>query len=458
MPPDPLPLQAGPVVIQLAIVFALVLLNGFFVASEFALVSVRKTRIDQLAAEGSQAAKTVQHTIRDLDRYIAATQVGITIASLLLGGIGERTLEPLIDVFFQFIQLPETLLGVTRTSIALFLTYFIMTSMHVVIGELMPKSIALQKAEATSLIVARPMVLVAKLFFPLIWLLNGAGNFLLRRIGFHVTDGHMTVHSPEELDLLFTQSHEGGQLTQTEREILHRVVKFSDLTAREVMVPRVEMKALPVEMPRQEFIDWLHTRPPSRAPVFHDTLDEIVGVAHLKDLVAYEAKLREKPEMALVNLAPKAREALRVPETITIDRLLLEFQQARQKMAIVIDEYGGTSGLITMGDLIEQVVGDVHDEFDHIDPEFIERGPNMVEVAGRVLIDEINERFGVGFRSDNADTVAGLVLNELGRPAKIGDEVVIGEVRLRVVALDRLRITKILLQMQPDPPEHTQKA
>lgn len=450
MPSEPPPLQAGPVALQLAIVLALVLLNGFFVASEFALVSVRRTRIDQLATEGSQAAKTVQHTLRDLDRYIAATQVGITIASLLLGGIGERTLEPLIDALFQLIQLPEVFLGITRTGVALFLTYFFMTSMHVVVGELMPKSIALQKAEATSLLIARPMMWAARLFFPLIWLLNGTGNFLLRCIGFHVSDGHMTVHSPEELDLLFTQSHEGGQLTQTEREILHRVVKFSDLTAREVMVPRVEMKALPLQMPRRQLTDWLQQRPPSRAPIFHESLDEIVGVAHLKDLLAYEATLRRQPETTLINLASQAREALRVPETITIDKLLLEFQKARQKMAIVIDEYGGTAGLITMGDLIEQVIGDVHDEFDRIEPEFVERGPGAIEVGGRVLIDEINERFGTGFRSDDADTIAGLVLNELGRPAEIGDEVTIGEVRLRVEALDRLRITKILLLFPPD--------
>jgi CBS domain containing-hemolysin-like protein len=451
---EPPALQLTTVLLQLAIVLASVLLNGFFVASEFALVSVRRTRIDQLAAEGSQTAKVVQNAVHDLDRYIAATQVGITVASLLLGGIGERTLEPLIDALFRLLQLPESLLGITRGSIAFFLAYFVMTALHVVIGELMPKSIALQKAESTCLIIARPMVLFAKLFAPLIWMLNGTGNFLLHLIGFHTADGHATVHSAEELDLLFTQSHEGGQLSQTERELLHRVVKFSDLTAREVMVPRVEIKAIPFEMPCEEFVTWLHSRPPSRTPVFRGSLDEIIGVAHLKDLVAFEAQLRARPDAATeagstpsVNLVQMARDALRVPETITIDRLLVEFQKARQQMAIVIDEYGGTAGLITMGDLFEQVVGDVHDEFDRVDPEFVQRAPHEIEVAGRVLIDEINERYGVGFRADDADTIAGLVLSELGRPAQIGDEIEINAVRLRVEALDRLRITKILLRL-----------
>ncbi len=449
---EPSSLQFTTVLLQLAIILALVLLNGFFVASEFALVSVRKTRIDQLAAEGSQAAKVVQRAIGDLDRYIAATQVGITIASLMLGGIGHGTLEPLFEKLFHVLNLPEKLVGITSGSVALFLAYFVMTALHVVIGELMPKSIALQKPDSTSMLIARPMIVFSKLFAPLIWILNGTGNYLLHLIGFHAADGHSQVHSPQELDLLFTQSHEGGQLSQTERELLHRVVKFSDLTAREVMVPRVEMKAIPFELPRDEFVSWLHGRPTSRTPVFRGSLDEIIGVAHLKDLVAFEAQLRAKPnaedgstpEVSLVQIA---RDALRVPETITIDRLLVEFQKARQQMAIVIDEYGGTAGLITMGDLFEQVVGDVHDEFDRVDPEFVERAPGEIEVAGRVLIDEINERYGVGFRADDADTIAGLVLSQLGRPAVIGDQITIHGVHLRVEALDRLRITKILLRL-----------
>lgn len=453
---EPPPLQASAVALQLAIVFALVLLNGFFVAAEFALVSVRKTRIDQLAAEGNASAMAVQRALADINRYIAATQVGITVASLVLGGMGEQTLSPLVGRLLGFLSLPLT--AATRGAIAVGLAYFVMTIFTVILGELLPKSITLQKAETISMLVARPMLLFIKIATPLVWLLNGIGGFLLRRMGIHAASGHAAVHSPEELDLLFTQSHEGGQLSQTERELLHRVVKFSDLTAREVMVPRVEMKAIPYEMPRADFVNWLHARPPSRTPVFRGSLDEIIGVAHLKDLVAFEAQLRAKSDADAqagstpsVNLVQMARDALRVPETMTIDRLLVEFQKARQQMAIVIDEYGGTAGLITMGDLFEQVVGDVHDEFDRIDPEFVQRAPHEIEVAGRVLIDEINERYGVGFRADDADTIAGLVLSELGRPAVAGDEITVNHVRLRVEALDRLRITKILLQL-PAPP------
>src|SRR5215213_3400974 len=240
---------------DIAIVFILVLANAFFVASEFALVSVRKTRIDQLAAEGNSTATIVQRAVRDLDRYIAATQVGITIASLLLGGLGEQTLEPILTFLFNWV--PETSWGVTRATLIAGFAYFIMTALHVIIGELMPKSIALQKPETTALLIGRPMLFFARLFSPLIWLLNGVGNFLLRLIGFHAAEGHSQVHSPEELSMLFTESHKGGEINLTEFEILHRVVRFSDTRARAVMVPRLEMQALPTIITRSALTAFL---------------------------------------------------------------------------------------------------------------------------------------------------------------------------------------------------------
>jgi CBS domain containing-hemolysin-like protein len=465
--------EASSIAIQLAIVLALVFINGFFVASEFALVSVRKTRVDQLVAEGSPAALVVQRALRDLDRYIAATQVGITIASLLLGGIGEKTFHHLLEPLFTW--LPEKGEGITRGAVSIGLAYFIMTALHVVIGELMPKSIALQKTESTALFVGRPMLLVARLFTPLIWMLNGTGNFLLRRIGMQASEGHGQVHSPEELDLIFTQSHEGGELTDTERELLHRVVKFSEISARAIMVPRVEMKALPLEMPRETLTEYLHNHPHTRVPVYHGSMDDIIGIVHIKDLVKLEAVLRSgeakvlstpagadlngihestsaldngsNSELPMINLMPVVREAARVPETIMIDRLLAEFKLRRQQMAIVIDEYGGTSGLVTMGDLLEQVFGDVHDEFDRAEPEIAELPEGVVRLRGRVLIDEVNERYRLGLNVEDADTMAGLVLSKLGRPAEVGDEVEANGARLSVEAIDRLRITSLLLHL-----------
>lgn len=461
----------GTIAVQLLIVFALVLANGFFVASEFALVSVRRTRIDQLAAEGNSAAVVVQRAVRDLDRYIAATQVGITIASLLLGGIGHPYLHHMLQPLMTSLGLPAkgTL---SSAAVAVGLAYFIMTALHVIIGELMPKSIALQKPDTTALLIGRPMTLCAKLFAPLIWMLNGTGNFLLRRFGLHATEGHSQVHSPEELDILFTQSHQAGALTETERDILHRVVKFSDLMAREIMVPRVEVQGIPFEMPARALRDLVEGQPHTRMPVYRESLDDIMGIVHLKDLVRAVTALRQGEVESLrgaaamepqrgaewlraveergdenIDLMPFMRDVPRVPETIAIDKLLVELKNRRQQMAIVIDEYGGTAGLITMGDLLDQAFGDVHDEFDQPEPEIFTRPDGRIQLPGKILIDEVNERYETGFRDDEADTVAGLVLGALGRPAVVGDEVEINDVSLRVEAVERLRITTVSLQL-----------
>ena len=459
----------GSTAMDIAIVFILVLANSFFVASEFALVSVRKTRIDQLAAEGNSAAAVVQRAIRDLDRYIAATQVGITIASLLLGGFGERALEPLLTPFFTW--MPDEWRGITRTGLAAGFAYFIMTALHVIIGELMPKSIALQKPDITALWIGRPMLFFAVIFTPLTWLLNGIGNFLLRLIGFHAAEGHSQVHSPEELDMLFTESHKGGEINQTEFEILHRVVRFSDTTARAVMVPRMEMQTLPVMVTRSELTEFLEGRPHTRIPVYQDSVDNIVGIVNSKDLehlnsreLAQELEqLRaaiagrnnggslldgsQQMEEKTLDLTSLAFEAAFVPETIRIDQVLTEFKKRRQQIAIVIDEYGGTAGLITLADLLEEVFGDLPYEDSEEEPEILKLPDGRLQLSGRVTIDEVNERFGFGFRSDEAETMAGLVVNSLGHIASAGDEVEINGFRIRVEKVDRLRIATLSLTL-----------
>lgn len=463
----------GSTAMDLAVVLILVLANSFFVASEFALVSVRKTRIDQLAAEGNRTAVVVQRAVRDLDRYIAATQVGITLASLLLGGIGEQTLEPILS--FVFAWAPEEWGGITRAALVASVAYFIMTALHVIIGELMPKSIALQRAETTALWVGRPMTFFAVIFSPLIWLLNGIGNFFLRRLGFHAAEGHAQVHSPEELDMIFTESHKGGEINQTEFEILHRVVRFSDTNVRAVMVPRLEMQALPVELTRAELAEFLQSRPHTRIPVYEDSLDEIVGIVNSKDMEhLYSQELaRDLEELRSANvegnprqhwqetssgageqilsLRPLVLEAAFVPETIRIDRLLTELKKRRQQIAIIIDEYGGTAGLITLADLLEQVFGDLPDEAGGTEPDILQRPDGSVQLAGGVSIDEVNELFGLGFPSDEAVTMAGLVINALGRTASVGDEAEINGLRLRVDSVDRFRISTLTLFLPKAP-------
>jgi len=443
---------------KLLFVLALVLLNGFFVASEFALVAVRRTRIDQLAAEGSRAAKAVQKAVKHLDRYIAATQVGVTVASLLLGGIGESTLEPLFGALFSW--MPPQFFFITRVGVATVLAYLLMTSLHVILGELVPKSITLQKSEAVAMICVRPMSLIVKLTTPLVWALTGIARGILRLLGVQQLGEHGSVHSPEELDILVSQSHRGGELNDTEAEILHRVVRFSDLTLREVMVPRVEMQALPVEMPRLALRAWVHSKPHSRVPVYSGSMDDVIGVLHLKDAVPFIAKLRTEAgdDETPVSLMPVVRETLRLPETSTVDKLLGEFKKTRQQMAIVIDEFGGTAGIVTLGDLLDQVFGDMADEFDAPEEILAASADGRIFLAGRTLIDEINQKFETGFRQDEADTVAGLVLTELGRPAKVGDEVELCGVKIRVEAIERIRITRVSLLLPQSEEEAAREA
>jgi len=463
------PPSTGSIVSDLAIVFILVLANAFFVASEFALVSVRKTRIDQLAAEGNRTAAIVQRAVRNLDRYIAATQVGITLASLLLGGIGERALEPILGFLFSWA--PEQWAGITRTALVAGSAYFIMTALHVIVGELMPKSIALQKTEGTALWIGRPMSFFAVLFSPLIWLLNGIGNFLLGRLGFQPAEGHSQVHSPEELDMIFTESHKGGEINQTEFEILHRVVRFSDTNVRAVMVPRLEMQALPVRISRKGLADFLQTRPHTRIPVYVDSLDEIVGVVNSKDLEhlynlelsqelnrlksAVSASGDSRPDLdeKLLDLSSLVINAIFVPETIQVDRLLTELKKSRQQIAIIVNEYGVTAGLITLADILEQVFGDLPDEEPEAEPDILQRPDGSLQLAGGVSIDEVNELFGLGFPSEEAVTMAGLVINALGRTASVGDEVEINGLRLRVEKMDRFRIARLALSpLSPSKP------
>jgi CBS domain containing-hemolysin-like protein len=333
----------------------------------------------------------------------------------------------------------------------------------------MPKSIALQRPERTALWIGRPMTFFAVLFSPLIWMLNGIGNFLLRRLGLQAAEGHSQVHSPEELDMIFTESHKGGEINQTEFEILHRVVRFSDTNVRAVMIPRLEMQALPVLISRSTLTAFLQSRPHTRIPVYEDSLDEILGVVNSKDVEhLYNQVLSEELEQLksaisdrdngqhaldilqatdekILDLRPILVDATFVPETIRIDQLLTEFKKRRQQLALIIDEYGGTVGIITMADILEQVFGDLPDEAAETEPEILQLPDGSIQLAGGVSIDEVNELFGLGFPSEEAVTMAGLVINALGRTASVGDEVEMNGIRLRVEKVDRFRISTLSL-------------
>jgi CBS domain containing-hemolysin-like protein len=330
--------------------------------------------------------------------------------------------------------------GLASHTISAALAFAIITFLHVVVGELMPKSIALQRPESTALVVAQPTLLTEMLFKPAIWALNGTGNFLLKLIGMRAASGHEMVHSVEELKMLVAASEESGVLEDTERDMLHAVFDFAEVTAHEVMVPRTEMIAVDADAPLHVLIHLAVKHPHSKFPVYENDMDHILGVAHVKDLVRVQ-----HDERRAATVRGLLRETIFVPDTLRLDALLQEFRARRQHLAIVLDEYGGTAGLVTLDDLMARIVGEVRDPFDKSAPEIQRLPDGSALVDGLTPIETVNETFGLDVRDEFYDTIAGFVLGRLGRMAKVGDTVDTGHVRLKVEALDGLRIARLSL-------------
>ncbi len=424
---------------KLGTVVALVLANSFFVAAEFCLVSVRRTRIEELVAQGSAAARLVQRAIEKPDRFIAATQLGITLASLALGWIGEPALAHIIEPLFQFLPAGWGS-AASHAAAASTIAFIVITFVLVVVGELMPKSIALQRPEDAALIVAGPVLFTERLFRPLVAALNGTGNFLLRAIGFEPASGHQLVHSVEEIKLLVDDSQQGGVLEVGEREMLHGVLDFADLLANQVMIPRTGMICLDVDTPIEQVVQTAANHALTKFPVYENDLDHIIGILHTKDLVRV---VHLEGRHSQTSLRSFLREALFVPGTIRASDLLVRFRARKQHIAIVMDEYGGTAGLVTLSDLLEEIVGQVADAFDRQGPG-IERLPDgSALINGLTLIEDVNDSFGLSLSDPDYETIAGYILGRLGRMAQLGDEVEAGNMRLRVDAMDGLRIARV---------------
>ena len=419
---------------RVAGVLALVLANGFFVAAEFSIVAVRKTRIDQLVAEGRHGARAVRRAVTHPDSYIAATQLGITMASLGLGWIGEPAVASIIQPLLSF--LPATIAEATAHSVAVAIAFAIVTALHIVLGELAPKTIALERAEATALLVVRPTELFMRVFAPFIRLLNGMGRAVVRALGLHSKGGHAMVHSEEELKMLVTASQEAGVLEEDEEQMLHRVFGFSDLTAAQVMVPRTELIAVSATMSRHALIDEITRGGYSRVPVYRESVDDVVGILHVVDL------LKSLESADRIDPAALAREALTVPRTLPADDVLKEMQRKGVREALVIDEYGGTAGLVTFDSLMERIVGELATG---AKGRIIVLADGSADIDGLVLSAEVNLQFGLEIDEDTFTTVGGFVLGQLGRRPRMGDVVAIDGRTMRVDALDGIRVARVRL-------------
>lgn len=420
---------------------ALIALNGFFVAAEFALVRVRDTRIQQLEEEGDSRAPGVRDTLRDMDAYLSVCQVGITMASLALGWVGEPVVAALIRPGLETA-------GVTSERaieiIAFVLGFAVITYGHLVFGEQAPKYFSIQRAEAVSLAINRPLKISMLALRPVVWLVNASTNFVLRPWGIRLGE-EMEAHSEEELRLMITSSAASGELDPEERDYINNVFDFGDTVAREIMVPRPDIEALSNDTPLEELAEAAAFGRFTRYPVYEEDLDHVLGSVHVKDLFRAAG---EQPEE--FDIQPLIRECLVVPENKPIEQLLKEFQNRKLQMAIVIDEWGSVEGLITIEDVLEELVGEIQDEFDRDEATIEQLGDGVYAIDGRIPISDVNQRFGLELHHEDFDTIGGYVLGALGRPPETGDTVEAGEVTLTVKAVDGSRVSMLTLRHDVD--------
>lgn len=428
--------EIGSIIFNLFVIGLLLFSNGFFVAAEFSMVSVRKTRITQLTDEGNFNAKLALDTLKDLDKFIAAVQLGVTVSSIGLGWVGEATLVRMVEPLFKF--LPKYQLIASHT-LSTAIAFLFVTGLNVLLGELIPKSIALKYPEKISLIFALPLRIIIKIFTPVTFILNKVANIVLSLLKIERSTTSHLAHSIEELNMLITASYNEGVLNETERELLSNVFKFSDLTAKQVMIPRTDMACISSDISFDELNKFVAENQYTRYPVYEENLDHISGIIHVKDLYSI---LLNKEDFSVEKIL---RPVFLVPETITMDNLLREFQKRQSQIAIVIDEFGGTSGLITLEDVLEEIFGEVQDEFDEEEADIKEISPNMYLANAMMRLDEIAEFFEVEIIDEDVDTIGGLVLKELGRIAEIGDIVEIQNLEFNVKEIDGARITKLLI-------------
>jgi CBS domain containing-hemolysin-like protein len=451
--------------LNLFFIIFLIFLNGFFVAAEFAIVKVRGTKLQALVDRGSKRAVMAQHLLENLDEYLSACQLGITIASIVLGAVGEhfmreRVVAPLLH-FMPFI--PERV----ATAIAFILGTGIIVFLHVVLGEQAPKYVAIQRAEETTLWSSYPLKWFNVVMHPFIVVLNNSATFLLNLVGIEDPQGHDVPHSEDELRMIAVESQRTGNLTRDKLDLLENIFDFSNVLVRQIMVPRTEVAVFDLRRPLADNLATAERTAHSRYPLVDGDLDQVVGVIHMKDLfwqlkdmelspqAALEAAERRNPMIAGGDIASHppssgaqfltsiAREALYVPETARINTLLREFQSKRIHMAMVVDEYGGVTGLVTFENVIEEIVGEVQDEFDQETPRVRKISDSEFMLEGIATLDEVNDDTGLKLESEEADTIGGYVLSLLGRMPKPGDKVLAPGVELMVREMRRQRIHRV---------------
>ncbi len=430
---EPELIGGGSIAGRMVVVLVLVLINAFFVAAEFALVAVRHSRIDELAEAGDKRARTVQGALQDLDRYIAGTQLGITIASLGLGWVGEPAVAGILDRILEAFGMAPPPAGV-HTAASFTVGFLILTFLHIVLGELAPKSVALVRPEGVSRVVATPLIFFSRIMSPLIWVCNGAANGLLKLFNIsRVTE--IQGHSPDELRLLVMQSRAHGRLDESDTAMLAGVLDFHYKKARDVMRPRTEVVSLETSATEEEVWKRIKEERYSRYPVIRETIDDVIGVFLAKDLW-----LRDESQP--FSLKELTREVLYVPDSRAAERVLDDLRKTRAHMAVVLDEYGGTAGIITMEDLIEEVIGDISDEYDFAARTAIE-ADGVLELDGTMSLIDVRSDHRVQIPEGDWTTLGGYAFAKLGRLPRMGDRVPVPGGELEIIAMDGRRIAAL---------------
>ncbi|HEU0303866.1 MAG TPA: hemolysin family protein [Gaiellaceae bacterium] len=422
--------------LELLAVLLIVIANGFFVAAEYALVTARRSRLEELAGEGMRRARIAVRIMDSPVRFIGTVQLGITAFSILLGVVGEPIVAGWID-------------GPLSHGVSFVIAYAFVTYLHVTLGELVPKAIALDRKEETALWVALPIEGVYIVSYPIVWFFQASANAMTRLVGIEPAPAGIIAHSEEEIRMIVAQAEETGEIEEGEREMLYKVFDFADKEVGDVMVPRPEVVALSIDLPPEECLAAAMEAPYTRYPVYRGSLDTVVGILHIRDLMR---EMNMRGGFGDVNVEALLRPAHVVPETKDLAALLHDFRRTKEHLAVVVDEYGATEGIVTLEDLLEEIVGEIEDEFDLPDESVERLADGRIRIDGTFSIDDFNEEFGVDLPVEDYHTMAGVVFGLLGRAPEPGDEVSYDGTHFKVVEIEGTRIERLEVTFTPVEP------
>ncbi|BCB38391.1 magnesium and cobalt efflux protein corC [Bacillus cereus] len=438
-------------IFNLVMVAILIAFTGFFVAAEFAIVKVRSSRIDQLVAEGKRGALAAKKVTTNLDEYLSACQLGITVTAMGLGWLGEPTIEKLLHPLFEKWNLNPSISSVLTFGLA----FMLMTYLHVVVGELAPKTMAIQKAEKVTLLFAAPLMMFYKVMYPFIWVLNGSARVITGLFGLKPASEHEVAHTEEELRLILSDSYESGEINQAEYKYVNNIFEFDNRIAKEIMVPRTEIVGFYLEDSVEEHMKVIQNERYTRYPIFGEDKDDIIGMVNVKD---FFIRYMTEDQKDLSSIRSYMRPIIEVMETTPIHDLLLQMQKKRIPMAVLYDEYGGTAGIVTLEDILEEIVGEIRDEYDEDEAPPIQHvNEQHIIVDGKVLISEVKDLFGLHIEEDDVDTIGGWIMMQ-NHEIEEGQRVEAEGYEFKVLEKDAYQIKRVEIRKMEEEQEEEKAA